>query len=174
MLPCGVRHDDLRRGLLIMVRLRAEVVLDYADAGLFELSDDDRGELHCIASAPMLDDVKFLRPFDRAVLSSAPRFSHNSGRIRGEGGTPLGGRHPLSREWASCAGESDLSVSPATRSSLRASIAQASDAHAARIDRFSQTVRSGSLTMSIGCPKARAGCSKSSSSARLPKPIGSR
>ncbi len=43
------------------------------------------------------------------------------------------------------------------RSSCAASIAQASDAHDARIARFSLRVRSGSSITSEGCPKAFAG-----------------
>lgn len=45
-----------------------------------------------------------------------------------------------------------------------ASIAHASDAHEARIARFSLRVRSGSLTTSRGCENAPAGCKRSSSS----------
>jgi hypothetical protein len=51
-----------------------------------------------------------------------------------------------------------------------ASIAQASDAHDARMARFSLIVRSGSLITSDGWPKARSGC-KSSSGSKLPRDL---
>ena len=51
-----------------------------------------------------------------------------------------------------------------TRKSGAASIAQASDAHEAKMARFSFRVRSGSRTTSIGCANALAGCKRESRS----------
>jgi hypothetical protein len=60
-------HQAWALGDLACFRLRAEMLLDYIDQKKFSVSDEEREELHRVASEPKPDDwvLVSLGPFDR-------------------------------------------------------------------------------------------------------------
>lgn len=63
----AIKRFELARrlGPLAMIRLRAEILLEYADNGTIPLADAERNELDRIAVVPSADDLPFLASFDR-------------------------------------------------------------------------------------------------------------
>lgn len=56
-----------RLGPMALLRLRAEVLIEYADQGRITLTDAERPEVERITVAPRLEDRDFLGSFDPRI-----------------------------------------------------------------------------------------------------------